>query len=388
MQSLQLILSNFRYFAPAWVFTSINILMGTWALYIPHVKEKLALNDSEIGFALFSYALGILFFLPIVPYLTKKIGVGQYTIIGIILFAFAFLFLLLAPNYLLLCSCLFVIGIFSGSTDIAMNALVSEIEKQDACNFMSAAHGFFSLGGVIGGSLGSIFLTFYIDPLLHITIISLFVIITNLLIAKHYRHIKEEKQLTEKSSYPLKKLRPLIGLAFLAFVIMSSEGAIEHWSNLYFLEVVQITADNLAGIGFIAFSVMMTIGRFFGDGISKRFGSMQIIIYGCLVAMIGYLFILYQSLLITTMGFGILGLGLSVIIPELFRMAGKVKGVTASVSISFVSGIGFVGFLIGPVLLGFISSYSSLSNSFLFLFLLVVLALIISIFQINKKFIE
>ncbi|GAA4268851.1 MFS transporter [Hyunsoonleella aestuarii] len=384
MSSLRLILSKSRYFSVAWVFCSLNIMIGTWVLYIPQVKAKLNLNDSQIGVALFCLALGILVFLPLVPFITKKVGLGKYTIIGIILFSLAFIGPLLATNYVFLCVALFIVGIFSGSTDVAMNALVSRIEKEDSKNIMSSAHGFFSLGGAIGAILGSFLMMYFTNPIFHMTLMATIVITINIGLSKHYLKINEEHNVSkEKEPFKLTTFTPLIIVAFLAFVIMSSEGAIEHWSSLYLFEVVGITTDNLAGLGFILFSATMTIGRFFGDGVSARIGSTKTILFGCVLACVGYLCVLFNTLIITVIGFGVIGLGLSVIVPELFRIAGKAKNVSASSAISFVSGIGFIGFLLGPVVLGFISDAYSLEMSFITLLILTVLALLTSFLKLR-----
>lgn len=385
MNSLKLILSNKRYFAPSWVFTSINLLMGTWALYIPSVKENLSLSDSALGIALFSYAFGIFCILPIIPWLTKKIGTGKYTLIGILLFALFFIFPLLAPSHLWLCISLFFCGIFSGSTDVAMNALVSEIEKTDNQNFMSAAHGFFSLGGVIGAGIGSILIGLGIHPIMHIALVIGIIILSNLLLSKSYISISEHKESSEKSGYNFSQLKPLIGLAIIAFAIMGSEGAIEHWSNLYLLEIVEVNSKSIAGLGFILFSTFMTIGRFFGDKISESIGSLKVILYGCLLASLGFGLVLIAELIYTAIGFGIVGLGLSVVIPELFRVAGKTKNVTAAMGISFVSGIGFIGFLLGPVILGFVSNEFNLKVSFMGLLSVVLISSLITLIQLKLK---
>jgi len=150
VNSLRLILSNKSYFSPAWVFASLNIMIGTWVLYLPHVKNKLNLNDAQIGVALFCVALGALLIIPSIPYLNKKFGVGRSTKIGIVLFALSFNLPLIAPSYVTLCIALFLTGMCSGFTDVSMNALVSTIEKNDSLHIMSAAHGFFSLGGFLG----------------------------------------------------------------------------------------------------------------------------------------------------------------------------------------------------------------------------------------------
>ena len=142
MNSLKLILSNKNYFAPAWVFASINILTGTWVLYLPHIKSKFGLNDGEIGLALFCLALGLLSSIPFIPFINKRLGVGKSTQIGIIIFCLLFNLPLAVDSFVALCVSLFSIGIFSGFTDVSMNALVSYIERSQDKYFMSAAHGF------------------------------------------------------------------------------------------------------------------------------------------------------------------------------------------------------------------------------------------------------
>ena len=385
MNSLKLILTNLKYFSVVWVFSSLNFIVGTWVLYIPYVKTKLVLDDAQIGFALFCLALGILIFLAVVPYLIKKFQLGRLTFFGIVLFAISFIFPVFMPTYITLCISLFVIGAFSGITDIAMNALVSHVEKEDGVNIMSAAHGFFSLGGVFGATLGSILMPFFDLPVHHMMVVSILIILINLLLVKNYVHLTEKEVSQEKNSYTFDKIKPLIAIAFIAFVIMISEGAIEHWSSLYLLEVVQITQHNLAGVGFIVFSTMMTLGRFFGDGISAKIGSIKIILFGCILAIVGYSCVLVGQFGITVLGYGIVGFGLSVIIPELFRMAGNAPGIKASVGISLVSGIGFAGFLLGPVVLGYISNTYTLKFSFFTLLLLTTIALLITNFIPKKE---
>lgn len=387
MKALQLILSNKRYFAPAWVFASLNILAGTWVLYIPYVKNKLAIDDAELGIALFCFALGILVFIPMVPILTQRFGVGRMTFIAVLLMAFSFLFPILMNTYSSLCIALFFTGICSGLTDVSMNALISEIEKKDKVGFMSAAHGFFSLGGVIGAGIGSLLIPFFNLPFWHMCAVAIFVFISNLLVATAYTKVvaEEKKQVIKESILDnIKTYKPLFALAIIAMIIMSSEGSIEHWSKLYLLDVSNVESDQLAGIGFILFSAMMTTGRFFGDGISERYGSYTIIIYGCLLAIIGYLFILMTHWVAAMVGFGFIGLGFSVIIPEVFRLAGKSEQVSSSAGISFVSGIAFAGFLLGPVILGFISKMAGLKMSFVALLVACMIALLFVI-KIKKR---
>lgn len=386
MNSLQLILTRLRYFGPAWVFASLNIIVGTWVLYIPKVKEKLAIDDAELGIALFCFALGTLVMIPLASVLIKKIGLGRTTLFSIVSFSLLFLVPIIVPNYIMLCLTLFVVGLSACLTDIAMNALVSDIEQEDNVHFMSASHGFFSLGGVIGAGIGS-FLIIYIQvPVIHMLYATIFVVITNLLLAKAYFGIDgDHKDEDKKKSNPLKLLRPLFGLTVIAFLIMGSEGAIEHWSKLYLQDIVAVTSEKISGFGFVAFSAMMTLGRFLGDEISRRLGSLPIIIGGCMISIFGFLAVLMSQLVITIIGFGLVGLGFSVIIPELFRLAGKTKGISSAEGISFVAGFGYLGFLLSPPILGFLSKIESLKLSFITLLLGAILAMIITFFLKKRR---
>lgn len=386
MKSLRLILSNTSYFAPSWVFSSINILIGTWILYIPFIKLKFNLNDAQIGFALFFSALGLLISIPFVPKINRKIGVGKSTKTGIIFLAIVYNFPLIATDYFLLCGALFLIGLFSGFTSISLNALTSQIEKTTRQHFMSAAHGFFSLGGFIGAGIGSIYISHFSNPKIHMLGISVFVILTSLLLSKNYEEVKGlEKEKSKKNVSFFKNIKPLLAISIIAFIILFNEGAVEHWSNLFLFEVVNVSQSE-AGLGFIIFSLTMTIGRFLGDGFSQKIGSKKIILFATFVTLIAYFFIITSNFYLSVLGFGILGFGLSVIVPEIYRIAGNNKEIETSLAISIVSGIGFVGFLVGPVLLGAISNFSNLVMSYVFLAFLISIAFCITLVGLKKKY--
>ena len=369
MNSLAEIFRSKKLFGACWIFASLNIITGTWVLYIPMIKAKLQLDDAQLGVALFCFALGVMCLLPFVPKILKKTGLGRTSILALAIFATAYLLPFYASSYTLLCVVLFFVGAFSGLTDIAMNALVSEIENSEGKSFMSAAHGFFSLGGVIGAGIGSLLITWMASPPLHMLIAIAFVLISNVFFVKEYYSIHGTHENKEKASLVFNKLKPLFWLAAIALIIMGSEGAIEHWSKLFLLEVSLVESDQLAGLGFVIFSVFMTIGRFFGDGISDRFGSINTVLYGILIATFGFTLLVstYQIMYLTFIGFALVGMGFSVVIPELFRLAGNSKTVSSSLGITFVSGLGFVGFLSAPVVLGFVSNYAGLRSSFMLL---------------------
>lgn len=380
MKSLRLILSNPRYFAPAWAFASLNILFGTWAIYIPQVKGDLGIDKASLGFALFFLSLGNFTIFPLASKMINAIGVGKATWYGVLLISIAALLPFVAPNYYVLLGGLYLYGAANGFLDISMNTLVTEIEKEDGQNFMSASHGFFSLGGVLAG-LGSFMIFFLDNPVLHIILAILLVLAINMFFYKNYIHIVSPP--IEKEPFKLKNFRPLLLIGVVSFVIMGSEGAIVDWSGI-FLQEISNAPVSLIGTGFLAFSITMTVGRFLGDGISAKIGSVKIVALGAVVAIMGYFLVLTTYTFFAILGFAFIGLGFSAIVPELFRIGGNIKGVKTSQGVAFIAGTGVSGFLLGPVILGYLAEYSSLKLSFMTLLGCCVVVLL-STFALNKK---
>ena len=363
MQALRIVFGSLRYFAPAFLFATLNIIFGTWAIYIPQITRKLDISEGELGFAVFFMALGTLCTIPFVPKIIKAFQLGKVAVVAVLGFCLVFLGPFLAASFAQLCVALFCVGVFSGLLDVSINTLVTEIEKRDGIHFMSVSHGFFSLGGMLGAGIGSLVLTEIELPLYHIGGVVVLMIAINLFLSRNYIFI-DAVQETSEGSFKLKHLRPLVGLAVIGFLVMASEGAIVDWSALY-LEKVTFASLALAGLGYTIFNGMMALGRFFGDAVSARYGSRFILIGGCFTATLGFGLTLIAVTLWALAGFGLVGIGLSLVVPELFRYSGKLKGIQAAEGISFIAGTGFVGLLIGPVFLGFLAETFNLKGSFI-----------------------
>lgn len=380
MKSLRLLFSDMRYLAPAVLFLSLNIIFSTWAIYIPRITKNLDLSEADLGLAVFFVALGTLLIIPTVPRIIKKFRLGRVMTVAILSFCLLFSGPFLATNYISLCVALFCVGLTSGLTDVCMNTLVTHLEKKDRVQFMSLSHAFFSLGGMLGAGIGSLVMPFFPTALIHVLVVIALVVILNLFFIKYYVHIDtatEEKD----QKFQIKNLKPLLGLAVIGFIVMAAEGAIGDWSALY-LERVTLAATTLFGLGYAVFNGMMAIGRFFGDSISNAYGSRIILIGGCFLASMGFGLVLTADTWLAILGFGIVGLGLSVVVPELFRYCGNLATIAPVQGISFVSGTGFVGLLLGPVALGFLAETFSLKSSFIALLVFTLFAALLG-FRLN-----
>ena len=131
MKAVKLILSRRRYCSPAVLFATLNILFGTWAIYIPRITKRLDVSEGELGFAVLFIALGTLSMLPFIPKLINKYGVGKMSAVGVIAFCLSFVGPFAANSYVVLCATLYIIGACGGMLDVAMNTLITEIEKAD-----------------------------------------------------------------------------------------------------------------------------------------------------------------------------------------------------------------------------------------------------------------
>lgn len=203
-------------------------------------------------------------------------------------------------------------------------------------------------------------------PALHKGGVILLVFLINLRFRPYY--IKVTAPPVEKEGFSLKLFRPLFLLGVVSFIVMGGEGAVVDWSGLYLKEISQ-APEFLIGAGFLAFSITMTLGRFLGDGISARIGSVKIVAVGSLIAILGYLCVLQAGTYMALLGFALIGLGFSVIIPELFRIGGNIKGVESSQGVAFIAGTGYSGFLMAPPVLGYVGEQFSLQTTFTLLLL-------------------
>lgn len=246
---------------------------------------------------------------------------------------------------------------------------------------MSASHGFFSLGGVLAG-LGSFAIPAIDNAPLHMGIVVGVVFLINWIYRKQYIHISG--QLAKKEPFRFSLFKTLFALSLISFIAMGSEGAIIDWSGLYLKEIVK-APEVLFGVGFLVFSITMTLGRFLGDGISSRIGSIRSVILGIVIALIGYGFVLTGTTEISIVGFAFTGLGFSVIVPEMYRIGGNIKGVISSQGIAFIAGSGYLGFLLAPPLLGYISEKQSLVAAFVILMAAAFIALIFTLLVKQKR---
>jgi len=375
MLSLKIYFQSRKYFAPAFLYSCFSLVFSTWVTYIPFIADKLHITEGKIGGALFFTSLGSLSMLPISNKLVDKLGVGRQAFIGFVCYALSMYGMFLAPTYVYLCAALYCFGLMSSVFAISLNSLTATIEKQEGRNIMTGNHGFWSIGGMIGSATGSFIAGMLKMPFIHITILVTLLIGVQFWLKNEYVHIRSERFVKEKQGkFPIK---PLLAIVSIGIVLMVSEGAMADWSALYMKKVVMMKGQYL-GLGYSLFSVGMASGRFVGDSLSNRFGSWKLLRMAIGTSLVGFTLVLLAFQVTALIGFLIIGLGFSIVVPEVYRLASRIEGIRTADGVSFIAASSNIGFLTGPVVLGFIAEAYTLHTSFMVLMACIFMVFLLS----------
>lgn len=354
-----------RSIRPAWwgtvvLFLAHGLVVGTWVSRIPTVKSNLHLSNAVLGLTLLSSAAGAICTIPFTGLLISRFGSKRVTSISSIVFCLIVVLLGLAWTAPTLALALFTVGAFASAMDVSMNAQGVEVEKALGRPTMSRFHAMFSFGAMGGAAIGGWIAAANITPWLHFMgsgLVNLIAIATVL-----PRLLETHDQPTQIERRPrLGKIPPvLVALSTIGFCILLSEGAMSDWTAVYYRQVLH-SGPGIAAEAYAVFSAAMAVFRFFGDAITARLGPFHTVRAGCLVAAIG----LSGALSIHDPVWGLPGLavtgaGLSVIIPLVFGGGGRVHGIPPGPGIATVTGIGYIGFIVGPPAIGFVSQLVTL----------------------------
>lgn len=346
-----------------------GLTFASWASRIPDIKTKLQLSDAGLGLILFALPVGQMISLPISAALVSRFGSKSLIITGALLYPLSLILLASSGTGIALAFSLFVFGIWANLLNIAMNTQAVSVENIYGRSIMASFHGVWSMAGFAGALAGTFFVSNAISPLLHFTIIC---IVTGLVIWAAYRHTvpSDKNEGSEKQPLFVKPDRRILLLGMIAFCCMVCEGAMADWSGVYYQKVVQSPAS-LTTIGYVAFMGTMATGRFIGDWLVTKFGVTRILqLSGVLIAGGLLTAVILPNIATATIGFLMVGFGVSSVVPIVFSLAGKSTNMSPGAALASVSTISFLGFLIGPPVIGFVAELTSLRISFLIIALL------------------
>lgn len=335
-------------------------VVANWVPRIAEIKSDLNLSPGELGLALFGLPAGAVGALQIAGPLITRVG-SRRTIRASALLLCAMLPLLtVAWSVATLWLALALLGAAAGLMDVAMNTHGVSVEKRYGRSLMASFHGLFSVGGAAGALAGGIAAGLRVNPLTQFVIaaVVLGVVVSaaaHWLLPVSADGVDESHEARATGATVSLWSRTVLLLAVIAFCTLVGEGAVSDWSSVYLRQTLGAGPD-LAGAGYFAFASAMAVTRFAGDRLIVRFGPSAMVRTGGAVAAVGFgTALLLGDPASAVAGFGLFGVGLSLIIPITFSAAGRLEATAGQRAIARVAAFGYLGSFVGPPLIGFVA---------------------------------
>jgi MFS family permease len=346
-----------------WFFLQ-GLVFASWASRIPTIQQQLGLSEKTLGLMLLALPLGQLPSLPFSGWLIHKYGSRRTGVVGAVLYSACLVGLGWAQQPWQLACLLVVFGCTSNLMNIAVNTQAVGVEALYDKPIMGAFHGMWSLAGFVGAAVGTLMIGWGVLPGQHFLLILGVILLGVVLSAGSLLPPAAEAGADQDQPVFVLPDRTLFGLGVLAFCALICEGAMFDWSGVYFRKVVQ--ADKAwVGAGYTGFMSTMALGRFGSDWLTARLGARRVVQLSGLLTATGLMVaVLFPTLWPALLGFMLVGFGTSAVVPLVFSAAGRSGAMTPGMALAAVSTIGFMGFLIGPPIIGLVAEVTSLRISY------------------------
>ncbi|AML53510.1 MFS transporter [Falsihalocynthiibacter arcticus] len=350
-----------RHTAPA--FMAEGFIWGVFAAYAPDIKAQIGASDAVFGWVLLCGAVGAvtaMWLAPIFDRLAGRYGMA----IGAVLLALAFQFPILVHGPILFGALMFFVGAFSGLLDVVMNARLSLIESRERTSLMNLNHALFSFAYAASAISAGLFRDS--ETSINIVAFGFLILISISALGMIQPRVLAPVQTSQSGT------KSALGVAvfwggLIVFAAFLSENSVEGWSALHIERTLGGGAAEGA-FGPAMLGLTMGFGRFGGQIIVSRISEARVVLIASLLAAVGAVIAaVAPSPIWAYVGFGLLGLGVSVIAPMVFALVGRrVPDEIRSQAISRVAVIGYLGFFVGPPIVGFLAGVVGLRASFIF----------------------
>jgi MFS family permease len=358
------------------VFFVNGVVIGTWVVRIPAIKERLGLSEGLLGVALLGAAVGALVAMPLVGALVSRFGSRRVVGAAALLLSLSLLAPALAPTLLFLVPALVMVGAANGGLDVAMNAQAVAVERGYSRPIMSSFHAAWSFGGLAGAALGGLAASLEVGPLPHFSAVAA---LSAIAFAVAYGALLPSRADASEEGAPAfaRPTRALFGLGIISFCVLLGEGAMGDWSAVYLDETLS-TGPGFAAAGYAAFSLSMALGRLFGDRLTERLGPATLVRSCGVLASVGLgISLAAAQPLVALVGFACAGAGFSIVFPTALSAAGRTKDTATGPALAAVSTAAYTGFLVGPPFIGFLAELTGLGTA---LYLVVILSVAVVFF--------
>ncbi|MCM6761825.1 MFS transporter [Rathayibacter sp. ZW T2_19] len=353
--------------------------MASWVVRTPAVRDLLSASTAQMGLVLLGLSVGSMTGVLSSAAIVRRRGVRFTVTIGGLSFTSGVALVGLAAN---LSSApgvfvgLALVGLGIGVSEIALNLEGAALEAVSGRSVLPALHGCFSLGTVIGAVAG-IGLTAVDFPvlwqLLAVAALSLALLVTVI------RSVPSDtgkivpgtpgEPVAVRTGGPVWRQPRVLALGAIVLALALAEGSAMDWLPLLMVDGYGATAT-VGTVVFAGFAAAMTVGRFVGAPLLARFGNVAVLRASALVSAAGIaVVVVADSAAMAGVAVALWGLGAALGFPVTLSSAADSDDPTATVSA--VATAGYVAFLVGPPLLGFLGEHFGLRGAMIVVLVLV-----------------
>jgi MFS family permease len=366
------------------VFGINGLVFASWAARIPAVTETLEITSGQMGTLLLCTAIGSLLALPTAGLVVGRIGTANTARFGGVLAALAGVGIALSLSVASIpgtAVALFFFGIAIGLWDVSQNIEGADVEHKLRRTIMPQFHAAFSGGAFIGALIGAGLSNLGVGLPLHLMVIAGLVVMVMLIAPRYFLpHIPaaapdgEAKPAKSPSAWRDSRTL-LIGVVVLGATL--TEGAGNDWIAKASVDGLG-TSESTGALMFALFVLAMTAMRFLGGRVIDKYGRVAVLRASMAAAAAGLcLFVLAGNVWLAAVGAALWGVGAALAFPMgMSAAADDPKHAAARVSV--VSTLGYISFLAGPPLLGYLGDLTGIHLALLAILAPILLALLLA----------
>lgn len=348
--------------ATAIVFAVHGCVTGSFAARVPWVAGHVGVDVGHLGIALLMPGIGAMLAMPFTGRLAHRYSFRPLVAATIVAWCACLVLPALPTSLVLLCAVLLVFGACAGVADMAMNAQGALVEKRFGRSVMSSFHGFWSAGVLAGSAIGALASHTGLDTRVQFAITTVALAVVG---AAAARALLDDDEAEDEAAPPAFALptKPVLLIGLVGLCAVFSEQAGTDWSALFIHRELGGSAST-AALAVSCFAVAMAVVRLAGDRVVQRLGAVATVRGSAVCAVAGALaVVLAPDLALGLVGFGLLGIGVALVVPLVFAAAGRI-GPHPARSIAGVAGVAYGSGLVAPGVIGGIASASSLTTAF------------------------
>ncbi|MCS3430857.1 MFS transporter [Klebsiella sp. BIGb0407] len=363
-----------------------GLVIASWVTRTPAIRDTLDVSTSGMGIVLFGLSIGSMGGILCSGWLVKRFGTRTIIRSGMILMVIGMLVMSLAlflASPFLFAFGLALLGSGLGSAEVAMNVEGAIIESLMKKTVLPMMHGFFSLGTLVGAAIGLTLTAWNVISWAHLLVIGLLVIAPIAIALTVVPHGTGKDSPTDDTAKEVVAHRPfykdtqLLLIGFIVLAMAFAEGSANDWLPLLMVDGHGFSPTS-GSLIYLGFTLGMTIGRFTGGWFIDRYSRVAVVRACAIMGILGIGMIIFvDNDLMAGVSVLLWGLGTSLGFPLTISAAGD-TGPDPATRVSVVATSGYIAFLVGPPLLGFLGEHYGLRYAMLVVLSLMVIASLVA----------